>query len=293
VLDHPDSYPMDQREEITGLNCLYYEALNQASAIARTIASDPSQAALWAEKAEKLKENIRKWLWLPEKQLFMDSYGGTICSQQTQVYALLYGLVEDKEKEHVMDAIATGNRSSEQSFSYYVVSALFDSKPQWSLDFIRKNWGDQMKSPFFNGAWHECWDIANFATDLMTTSHAWCSGPTALLPQKVLGVEPLSAGWQTFSVRPNPCDLNWAKGAVTSPFGPICIEWHIDKNKTFNLYIAVPEHTIAEISLPGTNPDKIKINDQPTGTNPDIKIKGMINGRLTLEAKPGDYRFIL
>ena len=293
VLDHPDSYPMDQREEITGLNCLYYEALKQASAIARTITSDPSQADLWSEKAEKLKGNIRKWLWLPEKQLFMDSYGGTKCSQQTQVYALLYSLVEDKEREHVMDAIAAGNRSSEQSFSYYVVSSIFDSKPQWAIDFIRKNWGDQMKSPFFNGAWHECWDIANFATDLMTTSHAWCSGPTALLPQKVLGVEPISAGWETFSVRPNPCDLKWAKGVVSSPFGPVCIEWHIDENKFFNLYVAVPEHATAEIALPGTNRDKLKINDQPAGSNPDIKIKGLIKGRLTLEVKPGEYRFIL
>ncbi|MEI6677064.1 MAG: family 78 glycoside hydrolase catalytic domain, partial [Mariniphaga sp.] len=25
VLDHPDTYPMDQRDEVTGLNCLYYE----------------------------------------------------------------------------------------------------------------------------------------------------------------------------------------------------------------------------------------------------------------------------
>ncbi len=293
VLDHPDSYPMDQREEITGLNCLYYEALKQASAIARTITSDPSQAVLWSEKAEKLKGNIRKWLWLPEKQLFMDSYGGTKCSQQTQVYALLYGLVEDNEKEHVIDAIAAGNRSSEQSFSYYVVSSIFDSKPQWAIDFIRKYWGDQMKSPFFNGAWHECWDIANFATDLMTTSHAWCSGPTALLPQKVLGVEPISAGWETFSVRPNPCDLKWAKGVVTSPFGSVCVEWHIDKNKSFNLYVAIPEQTTAEIALPGTNRDNLKINDQPAGNNRDIKIKGMVKGRLTLEAKPGEYRFIL
>jgi len=292
VLDHPDTYPMDQREEITGLNCLYYEALKQASAIAQNITNDPEQAAQWRNKADLIKVNIRKWLWLPKKRLFMDSFGGTQCSQQTQVYALLYGLVEDKNKEHLINTTTAGNRSSEQSFSFYVVNSVFDSKPQWALDFIRKNWGDQMKSPFFNGAWHECWDIANFTTDLMTTSHAWCSGPTALLPQKVLGVEPISAGWKTFSVRPNPCDLKWAKGVVTSPFGPVCVEWHIDKNKIFNLYLVVPQNTIAEIALPGTNRDKIKVNDQPAGSNPDIKIKGMINGRLTLEAMPGEYRFI-
>jgi hypothetical protein len=293
VLDHPDSYPMDQREEITGLNCLYYEALKQAAAIAQNIASEPEQAAQWNKKAELLKENIQKWLWLPEKRLFKDSFGGTKCSQQTQVYALLYGLVEDNEKERVIDTIAAGNRSSEQSFSYYVVSSIFDSKPQWALDFIRKNWGGQMKSPYFNGAWHECWDIANFLTDLMTTSHAWCSGPTALLPQKVLGVEPISDGWQTFSVRPITCDLKWAKGIVPSPFGPIYAEWNIEENGDFKLYLVVPENTMAEIALPGVDLDKIKIHDLPVSNNADIKNKGVVNGRLLLQANPGEYYFVL
>jgi hypothetical protein len=293
VLDHPDSYPMDQREEITGLNCLYYEALKQASAIARSIGEDPAQGEIWSKKAASVRLNIRKWLWSPEKHLFMDSFGSEKCSQQTQVYALLYGLAEENEKEQVINAIAAGNRSSEQSFSYYVVHSIFDSRPQWGLDFIRKNWGDQMKSPFFNGAWHECWDIANFTTDLMTTSHAWCSGPTALLPQKVLGVEPISAGWQTFSVRPNPCDLKWAKGIVSSPFGQICIEWNIDIKGDFKLFVVVPEHTIADIALPGTNTDKIKINDLPSGSNPNIKHGGIVNGRSVFKAKPGEYRFIV
>ena len=58
VLDHPKTYPMDQREEITGLNCLYYEALKQASAIAGNLASDPEQAVQWSEKAKQIKENI-------------------------------------------------------------------------------------------------------------------------------------------------------------------------------------------------------------------------------------------
>jgi hypothetical protein len=291
VLDHPDSYPMDQREEITGLNCLYYEALKQAAAIAKDIADDPEQAAQWSKNAGILKENIQKWLWLPEKHQFMDSFGGEKCSQQTQVYALLYGLVEETEKEHVMNAIAAGNRSSEQSFSYYVVHSLFDSKPMWSLDFIRKYWGGQMKSPYFNGAWHECWDIANFLTDLMTTSHAWCSGPTALLPQKVLGLEPVSAGWKTFSVRPNPCDLQWAKGVVSSPFGPICAEWKTNQAGNFKLYVSVPEQTTAEIVLPGIQAGKVLINGRSAASQPDIKQGGLRNGRLVYIVQPGEYQF--
>lgn len=292
VLDHPDTYPMDQLEEITGLNCLYYDALKQASFIAQNLASDPLQATQWTKQAEKIKENIRKWLWSPAKRLFMDSYGSEKCSQQTQVYAMLYGMVDDTEKEDVVNSIAAGNRSSEQSFSYYVLSSIFDSKPQWALDFIRKYWGDQMKSPLFNGAWHEAWDIEHWTTDLGTTSHAWCSGPTALLPQKVLGIEPISAGWQTFSVRPNPCDLKWAKGIIPSPFGSVYVEWHLEKNGVFKLYVSVPENTSAEISVPGTDPDKVRINDIPVGSFPGIKSAGTNDGRIVFKVTPGEYHIL-
>jgi hypothetical protein len=292
VLDHPDTYPMDQKDEITGLNCLYYGALRQAANIAQTLNNDPQQASIWNKQADALKSNIRKWLWSPEKKLYPDSYGSEKYSQQTQVYAMLYGLVEPNDKANVVEKVAAMNRSSEQSFSYYLLYSMFDEKPQWSLDFIRKNWGIQMKSPLFNGGWHESWDIANFLSDLMTTSHAWCSGPTALLPQKVLGVEPISSGWQTFSVSPNPCDLKWAKGIVPSPFGSIFVNWENDPDGSFKLYVLVPDKTTAKISVPGSEPDKVRINNLGLGKNPDIKLLVTENGRLEFTVSPGEYEII-
>ena len=283
VLDHPDTYPMDQTDEITGLNCLYYEALKQAAYIAQTINNDSEQASIWNKQASILKSNIRKWLWSPEKRLYPDSYGSEKYSQQTQVYAMLYGLVEPNDKDIVVEKVAAMNRSSEQSFSYYLLYSMFDAKPQWSLDFIREYWGAQMKLPLFNGGWHEAWEIGKFSGDILTTSHAWCSGPTALLPQKVLGVEPVSAGWKTFSVKPNPCDLKWAKGIVPTPFGAISVDWKVNEKGIFSMYVRVPENTAAEISVPSTDPQKIKINGKP------INIFRNDNGKIMFHAVPGEY----
>jgi alpha-L-rhamnosidase len=289
VLDHPDTYPMEQLDEVTGLNCLYYGALKTAANIAEKIMSDTIQALDWNRKADAVKENIQNWLWSPDKKLFTDSYGGSKCSQQTQVYALLYGLAEEKQKPFLTEAIRSGDRSSEQSFSYYVLRSVFDEKPQWSLDFIRKYWGGQMKSPHFNGAWHEAWGIAGWTTDLGSTSHAWCSGPTALLPQKVLGIEPTGAGWQTFSVKPNFCDLKWAKGVVPSPFGPITIEWKREISGSVNIYINVPENTTAEVSLPVTDLGKLTINGKMAAKAPGVSVKG---GSFNLRVSGGKYRII-
>ena len=283
VLDHPDTYPMDQKDEITGLNCLYYGALQQAAFIAKNIAGDPQQAVAWTKKAENLKANIKKYLWSPEKKLFADCYGSEKYSQQAQVYALMYGLVDPAERASVIEKVTEMGRNSEQSFSYYLLYSTFDQKPQWSLDFIRKYWGEQMRSPLFNGSWHEAWDIAHWPGEVATSSHAWCSGPTALLPQKVLGVEPVAEGWKSFSVKPNPCNLKWAKGIVPTAYGNIAVDWKKNENDTFRLYVLVPEKTTAEIAIPATGPVKVTVNGKSLSsfrTEP---------GRVLFNASPGEY----
>ncbi|MDP4282767.1 MAG: alpha-L-rhamnosidase C-terminal domain-containing protein, partial [Bacteroidota bacterium] len=230
--------------------------------------------------------NIRKWLWSPGDHLYLDSYGSEKCSQQTQVYAILYGLVDPADKPVLVEKVAAMNRSSEQAFSYYLLYSMFDERPQWSLDYIRKYWGDQMKLPLFNGGWHEAWDIGKWPNEIASTSHAWSSGPTALLPQKVLGVEPVSGGWKQFSVKPNPCDLKWAKGTVPTPFGAIRVEWNIDDKGAFDLYVKVPENTSAEIIVPGDNPEKIKVNGKHVYTFT------YQNGRISFQAGPGEYKIV-
>ncbi|MGE5411007.1 MAG: family 78 glycoside hydrolase catalytic domain, partial [Clostridiales bacterium] len=88
VLDHPQNYPIEKTNEITALNCLYYEALRQASFLARFAIYDEENQKKWDKESEELKANIRKWLWDPENRLFRDCFGSKKHCQQTQVYAL-------------------------------------------------------------------------------------------------------------------------------------------------------------------------------------------------------------
>ena len=86
--------------------------------------------------------------------------------------------------------------------------------------------------------------------DIGSTSHAWCSGPTALLPQKVLGVEPIKPGWKEFRIAPRPGDLTWARGVVPTPSGSIMISWSRNNSK-LSLLLEVPRGSRALIGLPG------------------------------------------
>ncbi len=65
-------------------------------------------------------------------------------------------------------------------------------------------------------SWTECWFGG-------TVSHGWSSTPTRDLVQRVLGVTPGEPGFVTARIEPNLGDLQWARGVVPTPFGPITI----------------------------------------------------------------------
>lgn len=291
VLDHPRNFPIELKEEITALNCLYYEALQQASELSRYVLNDREDPKKWKRQADNLKLNIQKWLWSDEKKLFRDSFGSDKFSPQTQVYALLYDLVENPAKDKLTGYIVSKEKSSEQSFAYYVLYSVFNKEPGWALDYIRKYWGEQMKSPFFNGAWHEGWDVAAWKGDVGSTSHAWCSGPTALLPQKVLGAEPLEAGWKSFRVKPNPGNLTWAKGTIPSPKGNININWKKQPG-VFSMDISIPKNSKGVVYIPSSVNSTITINGKSGLSTAKRYFIKSFTGYTELKLEGGNYSIV-
>lgn len=265
VLDHPDTYPQDVDGENTAINCLYHGALNTAAWIAREIMGEPDQAAQWEQEAATLKGNILKYLWSDEDKAFRDGLDSQRITQQTQVYALLYGLVPEKHIDRVVQFAVSKGRSSEQSFSYWLLHALFrHGQGQFALDYIRKYWGEQMAREDFNGCWHELWEVHRG----MSRSHAWTSGPTALLPEFVLGIEPLEPGWKRFKIQPCLHDLEWAKATVPTVAGLIHARVEkthgADSELAVKMQVEIPTGTSALVYVPmeGGNDGVISANGQ-------------------------------
>jgi hypothetical protein len=297
VLDHPDTYPMDVEGENTAINCLYYGALNSAAWMARNILADLPQADVWEQQAQDVLTSIQKFLWSGNDLAFTDGFESSRITQQTQVYALKYGLVPEEKKARVVSYTKSQGRSCEQSFSYWLLHTLFsEGEGQWALDYIRTYWGEQMKREDYNGAWHEMWDTWG------TTSHAWCSGPTALLPEKVLGVEPLQPGWKLFQIRPDLCDLEWAEGVIPSVAGDIAVRLKkvIQEGTETGLQISavVPEATRARIFVPIQasvpfviySDDKIIWEDgSAVGTHNRISFSSNRENFVIFECQPGSF----
>ena len=299
VLDHPDTYKQDVDGENTAVNCLYYGALNSAAWMARNIMEDKQKAREWEQKAQAVKNSIQKYLWSEIDNAFKDGYESSRITQQTQVYALKYGLVPESSKPPVVEFSKSQGRSCEQSFSYWLLHTMFDEgEGQWALDYIRTYWGKQMNKEDFNGAWYEMWESPRG----MTKSHAWCSGPTALLPEIVLGVEPIMPGWKQFKIQPCLYDLEWAEGVVPSVAGNISVKLKkLTKDNTetgMQIEAVIPENTSSKIYVPihpsdhfaiYVNNKKIWKDGKFTGTNNKISYDSKSDDYIILEFQPGSY----
>jgi hypothetical protein len=93
----------------------------------------------------------------------------------------------------------------------------------------------------------------------------------------LLGVQPTAPGFDRFLIRPLPVqEVNWAKGVVPSPHGPIVMDWVLSGN-TFRLTLTVPPGTVAEVILPrGCD---IRVNGAPGD------LGGLKPGQYVIEAR--------
>jgi hypothetical protein len=153
-------------------------------------------------------------------------------------------------------------------FGAYLIDALAQaSHPQQALAWIRTYWGGMLAegATSFWESYDLRWPKTNFHLSLeadgtsgyfVSLAHGWSSGPTAWLSENVLGIRDPQAGYRTVTITPNLLGLDWAKGSVPTPHGPIAIS--IDKTK--GTTIDLPDGIEASVQLPFEDGKQLYLN---------------------------------
>ncbi len=171
----------------------------------------------YTEKADALKARVLRDFWDEEKGAFIDSFtsGKRFVTRQTNIFAVLYGLVEGEQKQSVirrallnpaLPAITT------PYFKLYELIALCEiGEIAAAQEYISSYWGGMLREgatsvweaydPNASGAAHYAMYGSPYGKSLC---HAWGSGPILLLCRYVAGVRLTDAGGKTFCVAPNP-----------------------------------------------------------------------------------------
>ena len=126
--------------------------------------------------------------------------------------------------------------------SYFEVEARFVAGLDVSaVDLIRREWGYMLT----NGPGTMWESIGPYGSGPVGTpgswDHGWSTGAAPALTHSVLGVQPTSPGFATFTVTPHPGGVRSASGDVPTPKGAIHVAWTAnDAGEVTSLRVTAP-----------------------------------------------------
>lgn len=262
-----DLYDGTKTGGVTEFNALYYHDLLVGAQMARALGDD-GQATAYSSQASALRKAINANLYDPATGVYDISTNerGSI-AEDGNVAAVLYGVADPDRASAILSKlkqlwIPTGSEpfSSDTGYSNLVspfingfdVQARFasgDTADAYAL--LRRVWG-QMVVPGdqYTGAfWENYTPSGAVSNGSISLAHGWSTGPTSALSGYVLGVRPLTAGYASWIVAPQPGDLRWAEGQVPTPHGPIAVRWQRTDGR-FELWVTAPLGTSGTVQLP-------------------------------------------
>src|SRR5690606_25332317 len=93
----------------------------------------------------------------------------------------------------------------------------------------------------------EAWD--NKFKPNQDWNHAWGAVPANIISTKLMGIEPLKAGWSEFNIAPRPSSLARAEIKVPTIKGAIKMDF-VNQANSFEMNVEVPANTSANVYLP-------------------------------------------
>lgn len=263
---------------VTEFNAIYYEALLDAAFLAEAT-GHASDASGYRQQAAQLRDSINTHLFNASTGVYdiSDTKRGSI-AQDANAIALLFGVAPDDKVDGVLQALRSKLWTSHGALAFSpdsgygaIISPFvggFEAQARFAvgnasdaLSLIRTEWGQMvMPGPGYTGAvWENLQADGTVGGGGVSLAHGWSSGPTSALTNYVLGVRPIGSGFSTWRIEPHTGDVEWARGEVPTPHGPIKIQWK-HEGARFILEITAPAGTSGTVALPGLGAAPIQVD---------------------------------
>ena len=253
----------------TVVNAFHYLNLTQMADIAKVLGYS-DDAAEFTEYAARLYQSFNQTLFDPDTGLYIDGVGSRHSSAHANILPLAVGLVPENRVPKVVKYVKSKGMAVSVYFAQYLLEALYRHGHQehafkllTSKDL--RSWYNMLRVG--STITLEAWDD-QFKPN-QDWNHAWGAVPGNITARYILGVQPLTAGFEQVAIAPHFAGLEYAQGKVPTIRGPINIQWRTrtsaNQNTTLvRLTIELPGNTQAQLRLPkdeGQFIKGVKIND--------------------------------
>lgn len=245
------------------VNAYYYKALTDMAALADAV-GEQGDAGFYRNKAAAVKVAFQRHFRDKKRGVVRDGIGTDHASLHANMFALAFGLVEEKDKAAVRAFIRSRGMACSVYGSQFLMDAVYDAgDADYGLALLtsqdERSWYNMIRAG--STVTMEAWD--NKYKPNQDWNHAWGAVPANIIPRKLMGIEPLTPGWTNFRVRPQPGSLSHAAVKVPSVKGDIIADYkRTDTGGILN--VEVPGNTIAWVEWPAVaeKPD-IRVNGKP------------------------------
>ncbi|MEV6641685.1 alpha-L-rhamnosidase C-terminal domain-containing protein [Amycolatopsis sp. NPDC051371] len=281
VSNDRDYWQATQTGEVTKYSIDYYILLREMSWLERTVGS-PALADGYDTKADAIKTAVMSKLWNPT----LGAYGQSsakpdVVVEDANALALQYGFVPAGQETRVLAALKTlwtpygaimgpglqdptGHTIEPFGNGMETAGRFTTGDTAGALDLMRRTWGPMVdkQNPLYTGAF---WEFKNSTGGVnratASLAHGWAASPSVQLTEQLLGVKPIGAGYQTWSIAPNPGTVRSAAGAVPTAFGTIRTQWTNDPHSgRFTLTVQAPPATSGTITVPVGRGSVVTVN---------------------------------
>ncbi|WP_020595772.1 alpha-L-rhamnosidase C-terminal domain-containing protein [Spirosoma panaciterrae] len=231
------------------INAYYYRNLVLMQQIAEAL-HKPDDAAFYKAKAQEVFSAFRSVFRDAQTGLIKDGDETSHCSLHSNMFALAFGLVPTEDVKAVREFVKSRRMACSVYGSQFLMDALYDSgMGDYAFDLLtattQRSWYNMIRVGSTISM--EAWDIA-FKPNL-DLSHAWGAAPANLIVRKLMGVEPLTPGFDTFQIKPQLGRLTQATATIPTIKGAVTVA--IKKTAaTETMSIHVPGGSQATVYMP-------------------------------------------
>src|SRR5690606_39253147 len=186
-----------------------YRALTLMAQIAHALGKEKDHS-IYLEKAVSLKRVFNEELFDKKQGCYVDGIGTTHASLHANMFSLAFGLVEEKNIESVRRFIRSRGMACSVYGAQFLLEALYNANDaDYGLQLLtstgERSWYNMIRKG--STITMEAWD--NKYKPNQDWNHAWGAVPANIIPRKLMGIEPLEAGFEKIRIKPQPGTLEF------------------------------------------------------------------------------------
>ena len=239
-------------------NAWFYMALDAASSMA-VLTGNEDDTLKYHSQMHSIKENFDRQFWNGEA--YKSPVNKGVVDDRGNGLAVVAGLVEPAKFEAIKKVLQAEFHASPYMEKYIMESFFIMHDAAAGLARMKKRYANMVNSQLTT-LW-EGWGIGSEGYGGGSYNHGWSGGPLTLLSQYVAGIAPDKPAYKTFSIIPQPGNLNEIHCIAPSSKGNITMDLSREKNK-LKMEVIIPVNTQATVGIPkpGFNFLKVSVNNK-------------------------------